>query len=136
VEFWVNPHRDLLEKLLALEGLKAFRSRQALAITKSQAIASFSVPIFNPTLRTVRYKRHELMATTRKLDREDRIPEHLRAEITALSQQGFSVPTIIERLAETRGVLVSFEAAQRWAKKAGLWKPGGQGSDDNLEYSK
>jgi hypothetical protein len=130
IEFWVDPHRDLLEKLLALEGLKAFRSRQALAITKSQAIASFSVPIFNPTLRTVRYRRHELMATAQRLDREDRIPEHLRAETMALSQQGLSVPTIVERLAETKGVLVSFEAAKRWAKKTRLVKPSSQCDQD------
>ena len=132
VEFWVDPHRDLLEKLLALEGLKAFRSRQALAITKSQAIASFAVPIFNPTLRTVRYKRHELMATAQRLDREERVPEHLRKEIMTLRRQGLSVPTIVERLAEFRGVLVSFEAAQRWAKKARPEKIVSQGSDDDL----
>jgi hypothetical protein len=136
VEFWVDPHRDLLEKLLALEGLKAFRDRQVLAITKSHAIASFSVPIFNPTLRTVRYKRHELMATAQRLDREDRIPEILRKEIMTLSQQGLSVPTIIERLAETRGVLISFEAGQRWAMKAGSEKPDTRDSDNDLGDSK
>ena len=131
MEFWVDPHRDLLEKLLALEGLKAFRSREALAITKSQAIASFAVPIFNPTLRTVRYRRHELMATSQRLDREERVPEHLRKEIMALSRQDLSVPTIVERLAETRGVLVSFEAAQRWAKKVGPGNADSHGKDDD-----
>jgi hypothetical protein len=117
VEFWVDPHRDLLERLLALEGLKAFRNRQALAITKSQAIASFAVPIFNPTLRTIRYKRHELMAPAQRLDKKERIPEHLRKEIMTLNQQGLSVPTIVERLAETKGVLISFEAAHNVGRR-------------------
>src|SRR5208283_1417991 len=59
VEFWVDPHRDLLKKLLAMEGLRAFNNRQALSLSKIQAIKSFAVPIFNPQLRTVRYRRHE-----------------------------------------------------------------------------
>lgn len=120
VEFWVDPHRNLLKKLFAMEGLRSFKTREALTITKSQAIAAFGVPIFNPMLRTVRYQRHELMASARKLDRKDRIPEDIRKEITSMSQQGLSVPQIIERLAETRKVLISFEAGQRWSRKGRL----------------
>ena len=132
IEFWVDPHRDLLKSILALEGLKSFKTREALTITKTQAIASFAVPIFNPTLRTIRYKRHELMATTRRLGKKDRLPEHLRKEIMDLSRQGLSVPTIVERLAEIKGVLISFEAAQRWAKKTRLVEPGSQSNDDDV----
>jgi hypothetical protein len=118
VEFWVDPHRDLLRRVLAMEGLRAFNNRQALSLSKTQAINSFAVPIFNPYLKTVRYKRHEMMATARRLGREDRLPEDLREEIMKLRSQGFSVPEIIGKIVETRKVLVSFEAAQRWARKA------------------
>jgi hypothetical protein len=118
IEFWVDPHRNLLKKLLAMEGLRSFNNRQALSITKSQAIASFQVPIFNPILQTVRYKRHELMVTARRLEKKERIPVALRRKIMMLSHQGYSVPDIVVMLAETDKVLISFEACQRWARKS------------------
>lgn len=118
VEFWVDPHRDLLKKMLELEGLRAFNNRQALSLSKTHAIKSFEVPIFNPELRTVRYQRHEVMAKARTLRRDERLPEELKLEIIALATQNLSVPDIVERIAETRKILISFEAAQRWASKA------------------
>lgn len=118
IEFWVDPHRDLLRRLLEMEGLRAFNNRQALSISKTHAIRSFQVPIFCPNLRTVRYQRHEVMATARTLRREERIPEEVRQEIMALSVQGLSVPQIVEQIARARRLLLSFQAVQRWARKA------------------
>jgi hypothetical protein len=118
VEFWVDPHRDLLKKLLAMEGLHAFNNRQALSLSKIQAIKSFAVPIFNPQLRTVRYRRHEIMATARRLTRFERLSDDLRSSIMTMSAQGLSTPEIIEKIAEERKILISFEAGQRWARKA------------------
>jgi hypothetical protein len=135
IEFWVEPHRDLLKRILAMEGLRAFNNRQALSITKTQAIASFRVPIFNPSLKTARYKRHEVMVSARRLEKKERIPENLRNKIMSLSQQGFSVPSIIEKLAETEKVLVSFEAGQRWAKKGRLVQTDAGGRDDDERHS-
>lgn len=117
VEFWVIPDWDFMIRLLASFGLRAFRNREAVSLVKSQAIDSFKVPVFAPQLQTVRYQRLQLMATTRKLSRDQRLPEELRAEITRLATEGHSVPQIVELIAQTRGLLVSFEAAQRWAKK-------------------
>jgi hypothetical protein len=119
VEFWVDPHRQLLKRLLEMEGLRAFNNRQALTLAKSQAIKSFSVPIFNATLRTVRYQRHEIMATARTLEKRERVPEELRTRIIELSSLGFSVPEIVTEIASERKILLSFEATQRWARRAG-----------------
>jgi len=130
IEFWVDPHRNLLKKLPAMEGLNSFNNRQALSITKTQAIASFSVPIFSADLQTVRYKRHELMVRARKLGRDERIPFELRNKIKTLSKQGLSVPSIIQTLAEVDGVLISFEACQRWAGMLDLVQSGASGEDN------
>ena len=118
VEFWVLPDWDFMIKLLATFGLRGFRNREAVSLAKSQAIASFNVPVFAPHLRTIRYERLELMAKTKKLARVERLPEDVREEITRLASGGHSVPTIVQEIARTKKLLVSFEAAQRWAKKA------------------
>lgn len=123
VEFWVDPHRGLLRRLLEMEGLRVFNSRQVLSLSKSQARDSFRVPIFSPSLRTVRFQRHEIIATARVLRREERLPEEVRTEIMQLSSAGLSVPDIVEKIAVSRKVLVSFEAAQRWARKAPVCNP-------------
>jgi len=117
VEFWVIPDWDFMIRLLASFGLRAFRNREAVSLVKSQAIDSFKVPVFAPHLQTVRYQRLQVMATTRKLQKNDRLSKDLRSEITRLATEGNSVPKIVELVAKTRGVLVSFEAAQRWAMK-------------------
>jgi len=54
------------------------------------------------------------MATTPRLTKGDRIPNQLKAEIGRLSAQGLSVPKIVEEIAKFHGLLISFEAAQRW----------------------
>lgn len=120
VEFWVIPDWDLMIRLLATFGLRGFRNREAVSLVKTQAIESFKVPVFAAHLRTFRYQRLELMATTPKLDRADRIPVEIRSEIMRLAADGQSIPKIVEAIARLRSLLVSFEAAQRWANKAPL----------------
>ena len=119
VEFWVIPDWDFIIKLLATFGLRAFRNREAVSLVKSQAIESFKVPVFAEHLRTARYERLEVLATTKKLEREERVPEEIRMAIMKLAREGRSVPKIVEQIARQKGLLVSFEAAQRWARKAG-----------------
>jgi hypothetical protein len=123
VEFWVIPDWDFMIKLLATFGLRGFRNREAVTLSKSQAINSFRVPVFSPHLRTARYQSHELMATTPTLERRDRLPEDVRADIMRLAKEGMSVPRIVVEIARTKKLLVSFEAAQRWAKKSGAYAP-------------
>lgn len=117
VEFWVLPDSKFMIELLGSFGLHAFQNREAVSLAKSQAIESFGIPVFAPHLRTVRYQRLELMATTPKLSKEERLPEDVRSEICRLAAEGKSVPAIIEHVARMKKLLVSFETAQRWANK-------------------
>jgi len=134
VEFWVIPDWDFMIKLLASHGLRAFRNREAVSLVKRQAILSFGIPVFSEQLRTVRYQLLQLLATTPKLERKDRLPEFVRAEIARLAVEGYSVPRIIEQVARSHSLLVSFEAAQRWARKALRGKSGG--GQDNSHHEK
>jgi hypothetical protein len=70
VEFWVIPDWDFMIKLLATFGLRGFRNREAVSLVKLQAVNSFKVPVFAPHLRTVRYGRLELLATTQRLEKK------------------------------------------------------------------
>jgi hypothetical protein len=88
------------------------------SLVKSQAIKSFSIPVFSEHLQTIRYQRLKLMATTRRLAREERLSEEHRLEICQLAREGRTVPEIVEELAKTKGLLISFEAGQRWRNKA------------------
>jgi hypothetical protein len=117
VEFWVIHDWDFMIRLLATFGLRGFRNREAVSLVKTQAISSFKVPVFSEHLRTIRYQRLELMSTTRKLDRRERLSNEIRMEIGRLDSGGYSVPKIVEEIARNQHILVSFEAAQRWAMK-------------------
>ena len=117
VEFWVDPHRGLLRGLLGTFGLRGFNNRQAFTLANTQAIKSFKVPVFSPQLETIRYKRLELMAGCGKLGKGERLSSELRSEIFRLRQSGLSIPGIIEKIAGSRRLLISFETAQRWARK-------------------
>jgi hypothetical protein len=123
VEFWIIPDWYFMLHLLASFGIHGFRNREAVSIVKSEAINSFKIPVFAPHLRTVRYSRHELMATTPKLEKKDRLPNNIRSEIMRLAEQGHSIPEIVVEIAEAKKLLVSFEAAQRWAMKTGKYQP-------------
>lgn len=120
MELWLGPNWDLMIRFLQTFGLKAFRSREAIDLVKSQAVRSFEIPILAPHLNTVRYQKLKLLATTKRLKREERLPESIRMRIVELAEQGMSVPSIVEEVAEKMGLLVSFEAAQRWSRKTGV----------------
>jgi hypothetical protein len=123
VEFWVIPDWDFMIKLLATFGLRGFRNREAVSLVKLQAVKSFSVPVFAPHLRTVRYGLLELLATTPRLEKKERVPPDVRTEIMRLANEGTSIPKIVAEIARKRKLLVSFEAAQRWATKTGKYLP-------------
>jgi len=123
VEFWVIPDWDFMIRFLASFGLNGFRNREAVSMVKSQAVRSFEIPVFAAHLRTVRFELHELMAKTPRLERKDRLPEDVRTEIMRLASEGVSIPRIVVQIARTNNLLVSFEAAQRWAKKSGKYQP-------------
>jgi hypothetical protein len=89
-------------KLLATFGLRGFRNREAVSLVKSQAINSFKIPVFSDYLQTVRYERLKLMATTKKLERIERVPEGIRIEVGRLASEGKSVPRIVEDIARTQ----------------------------------
>lgn len=135
VEFWVIPDWDFMIRLLASFSLSGFRNREAVSMVKSQAVNSFKIPVFAPHLRTVRYSLHELMATTPRLEKKDRLPPDVRSEITRLAGEGMSVPKIVVEIARTKKLLVSLEAAQRWAKKSGRYVPRGPAEDDDRNIS-
>jgi hypothetical protein len=115
VEFWIIPNWDFLIRLLANFGLRGFRNREAVSLVKSQAIDSFRIPIFSEDLQTARYERHKVLARTRRLKRDERLPAEIRGMVMQLEASKNSVPSIVETIARSRGLLISFEAAQRWA---------------------
>ncbi|MDA4134257.1 MAG: hypothetical protein OK441_01635 [Thaumarchaeota archaeon] len=118
VEFWVIPDWDFMIKLLATFGLRGFRNREAVSLVKSQAIKSFGVPVFSEHLQTVRYQRLKLMATTRTLSKLERVPLEVRLQVQRLAKEGLSTPRIVEEVARTSKLLISFEAAQSWSRKS------------------
>ncbi len=118
IELWIGPNWDLMIRFLQTFGIKAFRCRDAVSMVKSQAIRSFEVPILAPHLSTARYQKMKLLATTKRLRRDERLPDNVREQIVKLTSEGLSVPAIVERIAQTMDLLVSFEAAQRWSRKA------------------
>jgi hypothetical protein len=66
VEFWIGPNWEFMKGLLATFGLRAFRSREAVSLTKHQAIKSYEVPVFSEFLKTVRYQRLGALAGARR----------------------------------------------------------------------
>jgi hypothetical protein len=137
VEFWIIPNWDFLIRLLASLGLHGFRNREAVSLSKSQAIASFRVPVFSEFLQTARYQKLKTMATTRRLAKKERLPVEVREAVMGLAAEGFSIPKIVEKVAVTNGLLISFEAAQRWARKAkAQGNPALRGSEDEDDHEK
>ncbi|HVC27038.1 MAG TPA: hypothetical protein VND40_02650 [Nitrososphaerales archaeon] len=87
-----------------------------------RAVESFRVPVFSQHLRTARYGLLELMATTPRLRKKDRLSPDIRSDIMRLAEEGMSVPRIVVEIARLKRLLVSFEAAQRWARKTGKYQ--------------
>lgn len=79
---------------------------------------AFLVPIFSPELQTVRYERLRRLATGKRLSQgAERLPQEIRDEIGQLNEIGLSLPKIIERILDEHGLMISYEAAQRWASR-------------------
>ncbi len=118
VEFWIGPNWDFMRILLASFGPRSFRSREAVSVSKSEAVKAFLVPIFSPELQTVRYERLSRLATGKRPSQgAGRLPQEIRDEIGRLNEIGLSLPKIIERILDEHGLMISYEAAQRWASR-------------------
>jgi hypothetical protein len=118
VEFWIGPSWDFVHDLLMTFGIHSFRSREALAISKNEVAKSLRIPIFAPHLGTIRYQKFLKLATAKHLGRGMRIPSELAEEVKTLAKQGLSIPEISERILDTHGIILTYEATQRWARRA------------------
>lgn len=117
VEFWIGPSWDFVKKLLWTFGIKSFRSREALAISKSQVVKGLDVPLFAPQLQTVRYQKFVRLATAKHIGHGKRLPDEIRNEIGRLSADGLSIPTISAKILERFGTILTYETIQRWATR-------------------
>ena len=120
VELWVEPSRDLISKLLMTFGVRSFNNRQALSITKSQVKKAFDIPLFSPSIKTVRYAKLERLASAFHVQRGKRIPREVRTFISARALIGQTVPSISQSVLKEFGLALSFETVQRWARRAGM----------------
>lgn len=117
VEFWIGPNWDFFKKVLLTFGVRSFQNREALSVTRSEATKLGAIPAFSPILRTTRYSRFEKLVNAKHVGHGKRIPEHIRQFIMQNSR-GVSVPKLSEKVLDEFGVVLSFEAVQRWARKA------------------
>lgn len=118
IEFWVGPNWALMKNLLATFGLRSFRSREATSLSKGEAVKAFRVPTFSPLLETIRYQRLRKLALGRKpAQGGERLPKEVRWEIKQLKLGGMSTSKIIEAILNKYGLVISFEAAERWANR-------------------
>lgn len=117
VEFWIGPNWDFFKEVLLGFGVKSFQNREALSVTKSQVVKLGSIPAFSPILRTARYLRFEKLVNARHIGHGKRIPEDIRRFVID-NARGHSVPEVSERVLDRFGTVLSFEAVQRWARKA------------------
>jgi hypothetical protein len=117
VEFWIGPNWDFFKGVLLTFGVRAFRTREALAVTKSQIAKLGTIPPFAPHLRTPRYLRFEKLVHAEHIERGKRIPVEIR---NFMQQNRFhvTVPQLAERVVDRFGVILSYETVQRWAGKA------------------
>jgi hypothetical protein len=116
VEFWIGPNWDLVRKLLSTFGVRSFRNREALSVTKSQVLGLWAIPAFSPILRTVRFLRLEKLARGKHIARGRRIPKEIREFVRRLDPN-LSVPQISEIVLDKFGVVLTYETAQRWARR-------------------
>ena len=131
MEFWVGPSWDFTNALLTTFGLKAFRSRKALTLSKHNAVRAFDVPVFSPFVKSVRYERLRRLAQAKRLKQGDRLNQSIRTKISRLAGSGLSVSKIIQLIAEEDGLMIAYDSAQRWAKRALSDIPKTSGSDNS-----
>jgi hypothetical protein len=117
VEFWIGPNWDFFREVLHTFGVRSFRNREALSVTKSQVGKLADIPAFSPLLRTARFLRFEKLAHAKHIPRGKRIPIEIR-EFIHRNSTGTSIPQLSEEVLDKFGVALSFEAVQRWARKS------------------
>ena len=123
VEFWIGPNWDFMKRLLATFGVRSFRSREALSVSRRQILNLGTIPPFSPVLETVRYSRFEKLVRANHIGRGKRLPGEIRRFI-ALHAAESSVPDISEKVLDTFGVVLGYEAVERWVRKAEIQPSG------------
>ena len=113
VEFWIGPNWDFFKQLLLTFGVKSFRNREALSVTKSQVVKLGAIPAFSPHLRTKRYLRLVKLVSARHIGHGKRIPNEIRNFLMENCAEA-SVPRLSEMVLDRFGIALSFEAVQRW----------------------
>ena len=116
VEFWIGPNWDFFKGVLSTFGVKSFQNREALSVTKKQVANLAKIPPFNPLLMTVRYLRFERLVRARHIGHGKRVPHEIRAFIMN-NREGHSIPELSSLVLDRFGVVLNFEAVQRWARK-------------------
>jgi hypothetical protein len=116
VEFWIGPNWDFFRSVLLSFGVRSFRNREALSVTKTQVVRLGDIPVFSPVLRTARYLRFERLAKAKHILHGRRVPIEIR-DFIMKNRAGLTVPELSERVLDTFGVVLTFEAVQRWARK-------------------
>ena len=116
VEFWIGPNWDFFKEVLLTFGVRSFQNREALSVTKSEVAKLAAIPAFAPHLTTVRYLRFQKLAKAKHIGHGKRVPASIRQFIMRNSE-GLSVPQVSERVLDEFGVVLSFEAVQRWSRK-------------------
>lgn len=116
VEFWIGPNWDFFKGILLTFCVKSFRNREALSVTKRQIVNLGRIPPFAPQLQTVRYRRFERLAHAEHIGHGKRIPKEVR-EFIVSNCQGMTAPGLSEKVLDEFGLILSFEAVQRWVRK-------------------
>jgi hypothetical protein len=118
VEFWIGPNYQFMKDFLATFGLRSFRSREAVSLSKGEAVKAFFVPVFCPLLKTIRYQRLQKLAVGKRPSRGgERLPGEVREEIRRLRENGLTFSKIVESILDKYQLLITIEAAQRWASR-------------------
>lgn len=106
-----------MKRLLLTFRVRSFRSREALSVTKAQVVGLYRIQAFSASLGTVRYVRFEKLANGQHIERGRRVPLIIRESIMNHSRSGKSIQEISEKILDEFGVILTFEAVQRWSKK-------------------
>ncbi len=115
VEFWIGPNWDLFKEILRSFGVESFRNREALSVAKRQIQNLAAIPPFAPNLRTMRFIRFQKLANAKHIGHGKRIPSEIKRFISK-SSKSLSIPRLSEMVLDRYGVILSFEAVQRWGR--------------------
>ena len=116
VEFWIGPNWDWFKGVLLTFNVRSFRNREALSVTKNQVSILGNIPPFSPHLKTARCLRFEKLVSAKHVGHGERVPIEIR-EFIMHNCRGVSIPRLSELIVDEFGVVLSFEAVQRWVRK-------------------